>query len=183
MALVACLSSLSVAPPRFLIFRSLVLVSPVIPLSPVSLARAPAIHRPERCSGNAECRAVYVDTCVCIRLCARDCDATEMERVKVAESAGQHESSGNVSRELGRGCNRRERVGDGESIRGSVRGNARTPTNVCAYVCVRVCVRVCMCIRAVAYKVAAYVRRTCGAHHITHRSCIASAAAAAAALL
>lgn len=29
--------------------------------------------------------------------------ATETERVKVAESAGQHESTGNVSRELGVG--------------------------------------------------------------------------------
>jgi hypothetical protein len=30
----------------------------------------------------------------------------------VAESAGQRESTGNVSRELGRGCNRRERVSE-----------------------------------------------------------------------
>lgn len=53
--------------------------------------------------------------------------ATETERVKVAESAGQHESTGNVSRELGVGVTaaslwmRRERDGDGVEVRGNAR--------------------------------------------------------------
>lgn len=52
-------------------------------------------------------------------VCVFAATATETERVKVAESAGQHESTGNVSRELGVGVTaaslwmRRERDGDG----------------------------------------------------------------------
>lgn len=61
------------------------------------------------------------------RGCAR-VRATETERVKVAESAGQHESTGNVSRELGRGCNRRERAcmaAGGRGCRNGGEGDAR----------------------------------------------------------
>jgi len=77
----------------------------------------------------------------------------------VAESAGQHESTGNVSRELRRGCDRRERVSErrGGEARIRVRAHAR---------------RIPCKTRA----------RTCAAHHITHRSCIAYAAATAALL-
>jgi len=94
-------------------------------------------------SARARARALCVDIRVlCIRACVRDCDATEMERVKVAESAGQHESSGNVSRELGRGCNRRERVGDGESTRECARERANAYRRMCIDACVYVSVYV-----------------------------------------
>ena len=42
---------------------------------------------------------VYID----LRVCTRAGATTETAQVKVAESAGQHESTGNVSRELGVG--------------------------------------------------------------------------------
>jgi len=56
---------------------------------------------------------------------------TETERVKVAESAGQHESTGNVSRELGRGCNRRERVS--EEVAAAEEGEGEARIRVRAY--------------------------------------------------
>lgn len=102
------LSSLSVAPTRFLIFRSLRSLGRSVPrvvsLShPLhsfarSLTRALAIPQADGTAGMPNV-GLWVQLCVCTRACA----ATETARVKVAESAGQHESTGNVSRELGVG--------------------------------------------------------------------------------
>lgn len=82
----------------------------------------------------------HVRTYVCVFATT----ATETERVKVAESAGQHESTGNVSRELGVGVTaaslwmRREGDGDGVEVRGNAR--ARAYTRACKVAGISVCV-------------------------------------------
>lgn len=117
----------------------------VVSLSPIrSLARNPAGRR---YSGNAECRTVGVARmCARARACvvrdARACAATERARVKVAESAGQHESTGNVSRELGVGVTAATvwvraggREGEGWRTEGETRARALARTSVrgCVY--------------------------------------------------
>lgn len=59
-------------------------------------SRRPTVQRECRMSSRG-CRYT------CVRVYTRACATTETARVKVAESAGQHESTGNVSRELGVG--------------------------------------------------------------------------------
>lgn len=131
-------SPLSVAPPCFLIF----------PLTP---ARVPAIHRSEVQRGmpNASsCVCSYIHICGTY-ICVFATTATETERVKVAESAGQHESTGNVSRELGVGVTAASvwmrgwrRGGEGGvEMRGNAR--ARAYAIVCKVGAYMYCVCVC----------------------------------------
>jgi len=95
---------LSVAPTRFLIFRSL-----QSPSSPSRLSRSPirslarTLADPQSTGVVAGMPNVGLWVYIDLRVCTRAGAATETAQVKVAESAGQHESTGNVSRELGVG--------------------------------------------------------------------------------
>lgn len=88
-------------------------------------------------------------------------------RVKVAESAGQHESTGNVSRELDVGVTAASvwmREGGGERERERTQG---WPEYEGTHI--RICIYTCMLARTIVWKVRAYVWRSSYYTPLMHR--------------